>query len=371
MSSFGLFCQKNDIDQSWEAGPDGVPNELANMKKRAKDIYPQGREQCEEFLNHCQKAGYRFKIHAKKTKPNWTWFFEVVDPVPHALGAAGFGAFCEFHEAEKSWEAGPDGVQNEINNMNKRDKDIYPQGREQCLAFLQECAKVGYRFKIKAQCTKPHWTWFFEVINCEPVAPKNNNEEEAKRLMALAKEAEEKGKEEEKDVKKYEDKIKEAEDKIKEAGADAAEKHAADCAAKAQQASAEAARLRGEVSSCPMKIKEAKDLADQTQAEVEKLKEALKAAEEKAKAAAAQFAEISSKCSAGEEAAKAAEAQAAALATEAAAAEAKVKEAKDKAEDYKKKIEEYKEHAKKNKDEAEKYFKQAKEYEAQAQALLK
>jgi len=356
MSNFGLFCQQNEVNQSWEAGPDGVPNELANMDKRAADIYPQGRDQCKEFLNTCQKAGYRFKIHAKKTKPHWTWFFEVVDAVPHALGAAGFGAFCEFHEAEKSWEAGPEGVQNEINNMNKRAADIYPQGREQCLAFLQECAKVGYRFKIKAQCTKPHWTWFFEVMNVAPVAPKNNNEEEAKKLMEKAKECEEKGKKEEKDAKEYEDKAKEAEDEANKAGA-------ADAAAKAQQAAAEAARLRGEVSSCPMRIKQAQDLAAQTQAEVNRLMEALKAAEEKAKAAAAELAEISSKCSAGEEAAKAAEAQAAALASEAAAAEAKAKEAKGKAEEYKEK-------AKKNKEEAESYFKKAKEYEDQAKALL-
>ena len=80
------------------------------------------------------------------------------------LTVAGLKMFVDHFSGDQVWECGPAEVPKEINLLNGRGADIYPQGRDNCRKFLQYCQQHNLRFRIKAQKTFPHWTWYYEVI---------------------------------------------------------------------------------------------------------------------------------------------------------------------------------------------------------------
>ena len=63
------FAQHYDADQTWDGNPSDVPKEMSLIDQRKNDMYPQGRDNCMNFLRECQTRGLNFKIKAKKTKP--------------------------------------------------------------------------------------------------------------------------------------------------------------------------------------------------------------------------------------------------------------------------------------------------------------
>jgi len=156
-------------DETWDGTPNDVPKELRLLNDRKNDIYPQGRDNCLQFLRECQQRGYSFKIKAKKTRPYWTWYYE--------LNGAGFGgrsmsylpphlsAFESHYSGDQTWDGTPSDVPKELRLLNERVNDIYPQGRDNCLQFLRECQMRGYSFKIKAKKTRPYWTWYYELCH--------------------------------------------------------------------------------------------------------------------------------------------------------------------------------------------------------------
>jgi len=164
------FTAHNDADETWSGNPSEAPKELGLLDQRRNDIYPQGRENCAQFLRECQMKGLRFKVKAKKTSPYWTWFYELADA---GNGGAGYGpslspnlyAFTTRNDADQTWDGNPSDVPKELGMLVQRRNDIYPQGKENCAQFLRECQMKGLRFKIKAKKTSPYWTWFYEVEN--------------------------------------------------------------------------------------------------------------------------------------------------------------------------------------------------------------
>jgi len=68
----GAFMAHYDADQTWDGSPSDVPKELGLLDQRRNDIYPQGKDNCAQFLRECQMKGLSFKIKAKKTRPYWT-----------------------------------------------------------------------------------------------------------------------------------------------------------------------------------------------------------------------------------------------------------------------------------------------------------
>jgi len=163
------FTQNYDADQTWEGSPADVSKELGLIDKRGNDIYPQGRDNCKQFLMECQSKGLRFRIKARKTKPYWTWFYEVNTSggysAPTLFGglSPNLSDFTQYHNADQTWEGTPSDVGKELELIDKRGNDNYPQGRDNCRQFLRECLAKGLTFKIKAMKTKPYWTWFYEV----------------------------------------------------------------------------------------------------------------------------------------------------------------------------------------------------------------
>jgi hypothetical protein len=173
------FAQHYDADQTWDGNPGSVQKELGLIEQRKNDMYPQGRDNCMKFLRECQSRGLNFKIKAKKTKPYWTWYYEVDGgaapapaPAPGHHGFPGFpgflpphlSAFAQHYDADQTWECKPGDVPKEMGLIDQRKNDMYPQGRDNCMNFLRECQSRGYRFKIKAKKTKPYWTWYYEVV---------------------------------------------------------------------------------------------------------------------------------------------------------------------------------------------------------------
>jgi len=164
------FAQHYDADQTWECKPGDVPKEMGLIDQRKNDMYPQGRDNCMNFLRECQSRGLSFKVKAKKTKPYWTWYYEANQPAfpspanffnmlpPH------MAPFLQHYDADQTWECKPGDVPKEMGLINQRKNDMYPQGRDNCMNFLRECQSRGYRFKIKAKKTKPYWTWYYEVV---------------------------------------------------------------------------------------------------------------------------------------------------------------------------------------------------------------
>jgi len=128
------------------------------LDSRRNDIYPQGRDNCMQFLRECQMRGLCFKIKARKTQPYWTWFYEVNLLPPH------LSAFTQYYDADQTWDCNPGDVPKEMGLLDNRRNDIYPQGRDNCMQFLRECQMRGYRFRVKARKTTPYWTWYYEVV---------------------------------------------------------------------------------------------------------------------------------------------------------------------------------------------------------------
>jgi len=165
------FTRYYDADQTWEGTPSDVSKELGLIDKRGNDIYPQGRDNCRQFLRECLAKGLSFRIKAKKTRPYWTWYFEVNTSggysAPTLVGglSPNLYDFTQYHNADQTWECYPSDVSKELRLIDDRRDDGYPQGRDNCRQFLRECQAKGLRFKVKAMKTKPHWTWYYEVNN--------------------------------------------------------------------------------------------------------------------------------------------------------------------------------------------------------------
>jgi len=144
------------------------------LDNRKNDMYPQGRDNCMQFLRECQMKGYRFKVKARKTRPYWTWYYEVnnagyVAPAPAPVPTYGYlpshlSAFTQHYDADQTWDCNPGDVPKEIGLVQSRGNDTYPQGRDNCIQFMRECQSRGLRFKVKARKTKPYWTWYYEVV---------------------------------------------------------------------------------------------------------------------------------------------------------------------------------------------------------------
>jgi len=176
-AGLSAFIIQNKGDESWECSPSDVPKEMRLINERRNDMYPQGRDNCLKFLTECQRKNFRFVIRAAHTRPYWTWYYEVKEacagnntaatPVPRGpvgeLTAMGLGAFCQQNRGDESWDCTSSDVNKETRLLNDRKNDLFPQGRDNCLKFLRECQKKGYRFRIKALHTSPYWTWYYEV----------------------------------------------------------------------------------------------------------------------------------------------------------------------------------------------------------------
>jgi len=158
------FMKTFDADETWETKAGDMDKEIKLIKERKNDLFPQGRDNCKKFLRECKEKGFDIKIKAKKTKPYWTWYYEVAQPAIVTMTLAGLPDFCKDHESDQAWDGRPDSVEKELGLVDKRKDDKYPQGRDEVKKFLGLCKEKGYNFKIKAKKTKPHWTWFFEVV---------------------------------------------------------------------------------------------------------------------------------------------------------------------------------------------------------------
>ena len=78
MAAFFSFYSE---DQLWECGPCEVPREIELLKSRVKlwNHYPDGVDNCIQFLQKCQDENCRFVVKAVKTFPCWTWYFYKAD----------------------------------------------------------------------------------------------------------------------------------------------------------------------------------------------------------------------------------------------------------------------------------------------------
>jgi len=170
------FNRHYDADQTWDCSASDAAKELGLIQSRANDMYPQGRENCLNFLRECGAKGYAFKVKAVKTKPYWTWYFEINNaygtPAPAPAPAYGgislpshLASFTMHFDSDQQWNCSPSDADKELGLIDSRRNDIYPQGRDNCMSFLRECRARGYPFVVKAVKTKPYWTWYFEVNN--------------------------------------------------------------------------------------------------------------------------------------------------------------------------------------------------------------
>jgi len=165
------FTRTYHADQEWSCNPGDAPKEMGLIQSRGNDIYPQGRDNCMQFLRDCQMRGMPFKVKAVKTKPYWTWYFELSNtaaPAPAPVYPGGgmvrdMSEFTRTHYADQEWNCNPGDVPKELGLIENRKNDIYPQGRDNCKLFLRDCQMRGMRFKVKAAKTKPYWTWYYEV----------------------------------------------------------------------------------------------------------------------------------------------------------------------------------------------------------------
>jgi len=156
------FMSTPKCDEQWLIEPAGALREIDLMNQRKNEIYPQGRENIAKFIRMCAKKGLRFYNKAKYTKPNTTRYFELDHT--SVLAMKGLGDFAKNHDCDEKWEINPDGAKREIELMEQRASENYPQGRKECKKFLKLCAKKGYRLVNKAKYTKPNTTRYFEVI---------------------------------------------------------------------------------------------------------------------------------------------------------------------------------------------------------------
>jgi len=163
------FAMHYSADDTWQCGPADAIKEIGHMNDRKNDLYPQGRDNCMQFLRECQAKGLSFNVKAKKTSPYWTWYFELESSGLSGRGAnvsplsPHLSAFTQHYSADDTWQCGPADAIKEIGHMNDRKNDLYPQGRDNCMQFLRECQAKGLSFKVKAKKTSPYWTWYFEL----------------------------------------------------------------------------------------------------------------------------------------------------------------------------------------------------------------
>jgi hypothetical protein len=73
------FYKDHDGDETWKCKCSDADKEIGLIDQRKNDLYPQGRANCQQFLRECKERGYKFKVKAKKTKPYWTWYYEVTN----------------------------------------------------------------------------------------------------------------------------------------------------------------------------------------------------------------------------------------------------------------------------------------------------
>jgi len=168
------FTQYHDADQTWDCTPSDISKELDLIDSRRNDTYPQGRDNCKQFLRECLAKDLSFKVKAKKTSPYWTWFYELNSSSSPASGgystptlqgglSSNLYDFTQYHDADQTWDCYPTDVSKEMGLIDKRSNDTYPQGRDNCRQFLRECQSKDLRFKVKAKKTSPYWTWYFEL----------------------------------------------------------------------------------------------------------------------------------------------------------------------------------------------------------------
>jgi len=174
------FSRNYNADQTWHCNPADVAKELGLIESRKNDLYPQGRDNCMQFLRDCQMRGVPFKVKAVKTNPYWTWYFEYENPSAAPAPAPAYPSggmvrnmseFTTHHYADQEWNCNPGDVAKEIGLIDNRKNDSYPQGRDNCKQFLRDCQMRGVPFKVKALKTNPYWTWYFEVSNTAGPAP--------------------------------------------------------------------------------------------------------------------------------------------------------------------------------------------------------
>ena len=61
----------------------------------------------------------------------------------------------------ETWHFGPESAPTELAHLATRTQDIYPQGRAQCIKFLEYCRDHRVNFVVVANKTLPHWTWAY------------------------------------------------------------------------------------------------------------------------------------------------------------------------------------------------------------------
>ena len=77
---------------------------------------------------------------------------------------AGLKEFHKCFSGDQVWEVGPDEVPKEINLIDQRVNDHFPQGREKCKQFLRFCQSHRCCCRIIAKRTSPYWTWNYEIF---------------------------------------------------------------------------------------------------------------------------------------------------------------------------------------------------------------
>jgi len=171
-ASLSEFTKKNKADETWEGKPSDVPKEIKLLNDRKNDTFPQGRDNCLKFLKECEKRGLNFKIKAVHTSPYWTWYYETKVP-KRSLLPFKLAAFEGKYDADEKWKGTPADVPKELKLLADRKNDTFPQGRDNCKKFLEECQARGFNFKIRAKHTSPYWTWYYEVAKPKHTLPGN------------------------------------------------------------------------------------------------------------------------------------------------------------------------------------------------------
>jgi len=157
-----LFYQHYDGDETWDTTD--IDHEIKLLKERKNDVYPQGRDNVKKFLKDCQGKGVGLKIKAKKTKPYWTWYYEIAHHTMGRLAFGGLSMFINVADYDETWEGDAGSVPKELKLLADRKNDTYPQGRDNVEKFLKFCQDKKLKYKIKAKKTKPYWTWYYQVI---------------------------------------------------------------------------------------------------------------------------------------------------------------------------------------------------------------
>ena len=69
-----------------------------------------------------------------------------------------------FDGADQEWTMWGCQAQEELNTVNNKQWDHYPQGREHVIRFLEQCRDHNQGFRRKAVKTFPTWTWYYETL---------------------------------------------------------------------------------------------------------------------------------------------------------------------------------------------------------------